>query len=181
MADDPNMNEDRDAVGEQPAGETDAVSPSRDAEVAKVTAELDAYKDKYVRLYAEFENARKRMEREKNEFVKYANEGIIVEFLEVVDNLERCIAVAKAKHQDYDAFLKGIEMVMANVADMLKKNGVVAIEAKDKPFDPHCEEVLLQEPSDTVEEGVVMEELQKGYYLGDRVVRTAKVKVASKK
>ena len=70
---------------------------------------------------------------------------------------------------------------MAHVYDLLKKNGVKSIEAKGKKFDPHCHEVLMQEETDEVEEGVVTEEFQKGYFLGDRVVRTAKVKVAKNK
>ena len=144
------------------------------------TAQGREYKDKYVRLYAEFENARKRMEREKFEFIKYANEGVLTDFLNILDDLERSVEAARAKHEDYEAFLKGIEMVMAHVYDLLKKNGVKAIEAKGKPFDPHCHEVLMQEDSQNHEDGVVMEELQKGYYLEDKVLRTAKVKVARK-
>ena len=140
--------------------------------------QLKEYKDKYLRLYAEFENARKRMERDKQEFVKYANEGLIEEFLGILDNLERSVEAAKAKHQDYEGFLKGIEMVMAHVHEMLKKNGVRKMETKDKIFDPHCHEILMQEQSEDLEDGKILEEFQKGYYLGDKVVRTAKVKVA---
>lgn len=150
-------------------------------EFKKLQEEAAQYKDRYIRLYAEFENARKRMEREKSEFVKYANEGLIVEFLGILDNLERSVEAAKAKHEDYSAFLKGIEMVMAHVYDMLKSNGVKAIEAKGKKFDPHAHEVLMQEEKEGVEDGIVLEEFQKGYLLGDRVARTAKVKVAKGK
>ena len=138
------------------------------------------YKDKYLRLYAEFDNARKRMEREKQEFTKYANEGLILEFLEILDDLERSVEAAKAKHEDYTAFLKGIEMVMAHVYEMLKKSGLKPVEAKGKMFDPHCHEVLMQEETDQQDDGIVVDEFQKGYYLGDRVIRTSKVKVAKK-
>ena len=153
----------------------------KESEHKKLLDELAGYKDKYVRLYAEFDNARKRMEREKQEFVKYANEELIVEFLAVLDDLERSVEAAKAKHEDYTAFLKGIEMVMAHVYELLKRHGVKPIVAKGKKFDPHSQEVLLQEDNEEVEEGTVLEELQKGYYLGERVVRTAKVKLAKKK
>ena len=152
----------------------------KESEYKKLLDELAQYKDKYVRLYAEFENARKRMEREKFEFVKFANEELIVEFLGILDNLERSIEVAKAKHQDYTAFLQGVEMIMAHIYDLLKKNGVKTMDVKGKMFDPHCHEVLMQEESDQLDDGVILEELQKGYYLGDRVIRTAKVKVAKK-
>ncbi|MDP8265810.1 MAG: nucleotide exchange factor GrpE [Candidatus Aceula meridiana] len=147
----------------------------------KIIDELAEYKDKYIRLFAEFDNARKRMERERGEFVRYANQELIVEFLNILDDLERSIEAARANHEDYDAFLKGIEMVMAHVYDLLKKNDVKPIEAKGKMFDPNCHEVLMQEEDDKVEEGTVLEEFQKGYMIGDRIVRTNKVKVAKKK
>ncbi|MCA9399670.1 MAG: nucleotide exchange factor GrpE [Candidatus Omnitrophica bacterium] len=147
----------------------------------KLVDEASGYKDKYVRLYAEFDNARKRMEREKIEFIKYANEELIVQFLNILDDLERAVQAAQAKKEDHAAFLKGVEMVMANIHSMLKKNGVAAMESKGKPFDHNCHEILMQEETDEYEDGIIIEEFQKGYYLGDRVVRTAKVKVAKAK
>ena len=153
----------------------------KETEHAKLIEEAAKYKEQYIRLYAEFENARKRMDREKQEFVKFANEGLITEFLGIIDNLERSIEAAKVKHQDYMAFLKGIEMVMAHVHEMLKNNGVVPVEAQGKIFDPHCHEVLMQEETEEMDDGMVMEEFQKGYRLGEKVIRTAKVKVARRK
>ena len=147
----------------------------------KVQKEFAEYKDKYVRLYAEFENARKRYERERIEFVKYANEDLIQEFLGILDDLERSVEAAKVKHQDYDAFLKGIEMVMGRVQELLKKNDVQRIKSVGEKFDPHRHEILMLVDSDEHGEGVILEEFQKGYLLGDKVVRTAKVKVAKSK
>jgi len=167
-------------VEEKQKAKKDKVIKIKESEKRQLIEEAKEYKDKYVRLYAEFDNARKRMEREKFDFVKYANEGLIIEFLGILDNLERSVEAAQAKHEDYTAFLKGIEMVMAQVHDMLGKNNVKPIESKGKVFDHNCHEILMQEESD-VEEGTVLEEFQKGYYLGDKVVRTAKVKVAKKK
>ncbi len=151
------------------------------AEYEKLAQEAAEYKDKYMRLFAEFDNARKRMEREKLDFVKYANEELLSEFLNILDDLERSVEAAKAKHEDYTAFLKGIEMVMAHVYEMLKKNNVKPIEAVGKKFDPHCHEALMQEETEQAEDDVILEEFQKGYTLGDRVIRSAKVKVAKKK
>jgi molecular chaperone GrpE len=153
----------------------------KEVELKKLQDELAQYKDKYIRLYAEFDNARKRMEREKQEFVKYANEELIVSFLNILDDLERTIEAAKSKHQDYDAFLKGTEMVMAHVYDLLKKNNVKPVKTLGLKFDPNCHEVLMQEETNNFEDGIVMEEFQKGYCLGDKIVRTAKVKLAKKK
>ncbi len=159
----------------------DKIIEIKESEYKRLVAEAAEYKDKHVRLYAEFENTRKRLERDKQEFIKYANESVIVEFLGVLDNLERSVEAAQTKHEDYTAFLKGVEMVMAQTYDMLSKNGVKSIEAKGKMFDPHCHEILMQEETDEIEEGMVIEEFQKGYYLWDRIVRTVKVKVAKKK
>lgn len=151
------------------------------AEYEKLVREAAEYKDKYMRLFAEFDNARKRMEREKLEFVKYANEGLLSEFLNILDDLERSVDAAKAKHEDYTAFLKGIELVMAQVYEMLKKNNVKPIASLGKKFDPHCHEALMQEETEQAEDDMILEEFQKGYALGDRVIRSAKVKVAKRK
>ncbi len=153
----------------------------KESDYQKLLADLAEYKDKYLRLYAEFDNARKRMERERLEFVKYANEGLLSEFLNILDDLERSMEAAKARHEDYAAFLKGIEMVMAHIYEMLKLNRVKPLGSVGKKFDPHVHEVLMLSESDGVEEGTVLEEFQKGYLLEDRVIRTAKVKVAKKK
>src|SRR3989338_6711361 len=151
----------------------------KDAECQKSAEEAAKYKDQYIRLYAEFENARKRMERERLGFIKYANGGLITEFLSILDNLERSVEAAQARHEDYEAFLKGVQMIMAQIHEMLKKNDVKPIEASGLMFDPHRHEVLMQEETDGHEEGTVLDEFQKGYTLGDRVIRTSKVKVRS--
>jgi len=153
----------------------------KESEHAQLIEDAAKYKEQYIRLYAEFENARKRMDREKQEFVRYANEGLIVEFLGILDNLERSVESAKTKHEDYEAFVKGIEMVMIHIHDMLKRNDVKPIEVKGKMFDPHSHEVLMQEEREDLDDGTVIEEFQKGYCLGEKVVRTAKVKVSKKK
>ena len=150
-------------------------------EYQKLKEEAAGFKERYARLYAEFDNARKRMERERMEFVRYASQNILEEFTAVLDDLERSIEAANARHEDYAAFLKGIEMVMAHIYEMLKKHDVKPMESVGKKFDPNYHEALMQVESDQFEDGVITEELQKGYLLGDRVLRTAKVKVAKRK
>jgi len=142
---------------------------------------LKDYQDRFLRLQADFDNARKRLEKEKIEFIKYANEGIILESLSILDDLERSVETAETKHQDPNTFLKGIEMILAHFYEMLKKKGVSPIEAKGKIFDHNFHEALMQVETDEFSEDTVIEELQKGYMLEDRVIRTAKVKVAKKK
>lgn len=136
--------------------------------------------DKLLRLQADFENTRKRLEREKQDFVKFANEGIILELLVILDDLERVVALAETGHEDFAAFLKGIEMILTHLYEMLKEYGVKPIEAQGKLFDPCYHEALMQVESKDAPEHTVIEELQKGYLLNDRVIRTAKVKVSKK-
>jgi molecular chaperone GrpE len=136
--------------------------------------------DKCLRMQADFENMRKRLEREKQDFLKFANEGIIVEFLNVLDDLERTVGLAQEHHQDLPAFLKGVEMILAHLYEMLKDYGVKPIEAEGKIFDPHFHEALMQIENKELPEHTIVEELQKGYLLNDRVIRTSKVKVSKK-
>jgi len=133
---------------------------------------------KVLRLQADFENTRKRIEREKQDFVKFANEGIILELLNVLDDLERSVSLAETHKEDLTAFLKGVEMILAHLYEMLKEYGLKPIDAQGKIFDPHYHEALLQIENKDLPEHTVVEELQKGYLLNERVIRTAKVKVS---
>jgi len=178
---DPENHKEEAVIPEEVLGSDEPVISMKESEYKKLLKELAECKDKQLRLCAEFDNVRKRMDREKLDFVKYANQELLADFLDILDDLERSVEAAKANHEDYDAFLKGVEMVMAHVYDLLRKNDVAPIEAKGKMFDPHCHEALMQEERDDVEEGIVVDEFQKGYMLGDKVIRTNKVKVAKKK
>ncbi len=156
----------------------------KESEYLKLKEEADKAKehwDKILRLQADFENTRKRMEKEKQDFVKFANEGIILELLNILDDLERTVELAESKHQDVAAFLKGVEMILAHLYEMLKEYGVTPIEAKGKLFDPHYHEALMQIEDKELPEHTVVEELQKGYLLNDRVIRTTKAKVSKQK
>ncbi|MBN1913380.1 MAG: nucleotide exchange factor GrpE [Candidatus Omnitrophica bacterium] len=152
-------------------------------EYQKLKQEADKaqeYWDKLLRLQADFENTRKRLEKDKQDFLKFAQEEVIVELLNILDDLERAVELAQSKHQDFPAFLKGVEMILAHLYDMLKGRGVKPIEAEGKIFDPNYHEALMQAEDNDVPEHTVMEELQKGYLFNDRVIRTAKVKVSKK-
>jgi molecular chaperone GrpE len=155
----------------------------KEAEYLALKEEADKakeYLDKMLRLQADFENTRKRLEREKQDFVKFANEGIILELLNILDDLERTLDLAQHKHQDLAAFLKGVEMILTHLYEMLKGYGVKPIEAEGKLFDPHFHEALMQVENKELPEHTIVEELQKGYSMNDRVIRTAKVKVSKK-
>ena len=145
---------------------------------AKPAEENIDYKDKYVRILAEFDNMRKRHERERIELIKYAHEEVIVECLKVYDDLERSLTAFKSKEGSDANLVKGLEMVYKNMKDLMGKYDVKPIEVVGKPFDHNTQEVLMQQETTEFPDGTVMQELEKGYTLGGRVVRTAKVKVA---
>ncbi len=154
--------------------ESEYLQLKEEADKAKV------YWDRLLRLQADFDNTRKRLDREKQDFVKFANEGIILELLNILDDLERTLELAESKHQDLPAFLKGVEMILSHLYEMLKEYGIKPIEAQGKLFDPNYHEALMQAENKDVPEHTILEELQKGYLLNDRVIRTAKVKVSKK-
>ncbi|MDD5195824.1 MAG: nucleotide exchange factor GrpE [Candidatus Omnitrophica bacterium] len=140
--------------------------------------EYNALWDKYLRSCADLDNTRKRLEKEKQDLIKYANEEIILELLNILDDLERTISLADGKHEDVSIFSKGVEMILAHLYEMLKERGVKPIEAEGKIFDPHFHEALMQVENPDLPEHTIVEELQKGYLLNDRVIRTSKVKVS---
>ncbi len=170
-----------DAASEEPTipEEEDELTHLRKQIEAK-EAEVKDHYDARLRLQAEFDNFKKRKEREILDFRKYANESFIKELLMIVDDFERAIAAAEQTHKLED-FLKGIELIFEKFLGVLKKKGVTEIEAQGQPFNPEIHEALTQIETDEVEEGIVAAVFQKGYYLHDRVILAPKVGVAKKK
>lgn len=178
-----NHKENEKQVQSLPAKEEEKLVSLKESEYLKLKTEADKaseHWDRLLRMQADFENTRKRLEKEKQDFIKFANEGIILELLNILDDLERTVELAESKHQDLTNFLKGVEMILAHLYEMLKVYGVKPIEAEGKLFDPHYHEALMQIENKDVPEHTIVEELQKGYMLNDRVIRTAKVKVSKK-
>lgn len=127
---------------------------------------------------AEFINYRKRLEEEQSRLLKYCNEDLIKEILPVLDNFERAIKMDDQNLEDeVSKFLSGFKMIYCNLVNILKQNGVVEIDGNNKPFDPVYHEAILTEKCD-LEEGMVIEVLQKGYILKEKVIRPAMVKVS---
>ena len=144
-------------------------------ELAKVAAERDEYLDLLQRLQADFENYRKRAARDQERLVAHAHERIIRELLPVLDDLERALDAAE-RHEEAQ-LVEGVELVEKSLRKALEKEGLREIET-DGPFDPHVHEAVLAQPRDGAEPGSVVEVVQRGYRLGDRVVRPARVIVA---
>lgn len=144
--------------------------------LAMVAAERDAYLDGLQRLKAEFENFRKRADRDVLEARARARMGLLAEFLPVLDNLER--ALSAAEHHEEGKVLEGVRLTHSMFADLLRKEGVTEVDPLGAAFDPHMHEALMTQPSDS-EEGTVTAVFERGYVFGDRVLRPAKVVVSA--
>lgn len=148
----------------------------RESEIKLLKTENKTLKEEYLRKIAEMENLRKRLEREKGEFYQYALSELLKELFDVLDNFER--ALETQSKGNGKTFREGIEMIYKQYQDLLMKQGVKPIEIKEKKFDPHLHQAFMTEESEDVEEPEVVEELQKGYTLHNRLLRPALVKVA---
>lgn len=147
------------------------------AQLEKQSNLADEYLDHLRRLKAEFENYKKREERQRAEFIKCANEGLITELLPVMDSLERALNGVHASH-DLESFLPGVELIRKQLEDVLVKNGVVPIETIGKPFDPRVHEAMMHVESDEYLEDTIAQELRKGYLFNNKVIRAAQVAVS---
>ena len=147
-----------------------------DVEVIK--RERDDFYDRFLRKSAEFENYRKRVERERREQADHTVTDLLVDLLNVVDDFERALAVSA--DEESEGYRKGVELIYAKLQDLLRRRGVKPIEALGADFDPNIHQAVAQEPSDEHREGEVTEEMRRGYMLGDRLLRPAMVKVASR-
>jgi molecular chaperone GrpE len=155
---------------EEPEPEAPAPDPLETA-----IAERDAYLDLAQRVQADFENYRKRAVREQERLVAHAHERLVRELLPILDDLERALEAAE-RHEEAQ-LVEGVKLVEQSLRTALRKEGLAEIETNGA-FDPHVHEALLTQPSDDVESGSVLEVVQRGYRVGDRVVRPAKVIVA---
>lgn len=149
-----------------------------EAKVLKLEEEVKSSEDKYLRLYAEFENFKKRKNQEIETNNKYKSQKIISEILPSLDNLER--ALASTQENDENAgLLKGVQMVYEGLQNALSSEGVELIEPTGEEFDPNFHQAVMQDNDSEKEAGIVLETFQKGYKLKDRVIRPAMVKVNS--
>lgn len=162
-------------IGEVEALEEEELDPVA-AELAALQDERDELKEQALRARAEFENYRKRMARESERIRKTAAEGLMRDLLPIVDNLERALSHVEDKS---DGLAQGVEMIVKQFADVLSAKGLEVIPAKGEPFDPNIHEALTHQPSDEYPADTVMEEFQRGYRLGDYVLRPTQVVVSS--
>lgn len=175
---------DLDAAHELPAAEdtaeqTETTESARAAddgsELQKVRAERDMLVDRLARLQAEFENARKRTAREQQDFREYAVADAVKALLPSLDSFERALQTSTA---DKSEFRSGVELIYKQLQDALQKLGLRAIPAKGEPFDPHLHEAIEMVETPDADDHQILEELQRGYKLKDRLLRPSMVKVA---
>lgn len=159
----------------EPVAEAPAEKPAEQPDVAAVVADRDAARDQLLRTLADFDNYRKRIARDNERTRMLAGEAIVREMLPVLDNLERAVDHADA---DPAALAEGVKMVLGQFRGVLERHGLKQIPALNEPFDPHVHEALMQAESDEVPPDHVVQEFEKGYKLGDFVLRPAKVVVS---
>jgi molecular chaperone GrpE len=165
------------ALPEEGTPDADAVDQATTAaDPARLRQERDDHYDRLLRLTAEFDNYRKRVERERRETFERAAASIIEDLLPIVDDFERALGADAGPGAE--PYKKGVEIIHRQLADLLTRRGVTAIETVGADFDPHLHQAVAYEPAPGAREGEVIEELRRGYKLGDRLLRPAMVKVA---
>lgn len=147
-------------------------------EINQLKEEVNQWKDKFLRKMAEFDNYKKRVEQDQIQLIKFANEKLIKDLLPVIDDFERTLTFSKDELKN-NSILQGVEMVYNKLMKILSDYGLKKIDALNQPFDFNYHEALLQVPKDGVEPLTVIEEVEKGYILNDKVIRHSKVIVSS--
>ncbi len=152
-----------------------AATEEQQSELERVRAERAAYLDRAARLQAELENFRKRSEKQQQEFREYAIADAMKALLPILDSLDRALNTKAASREDFHA---GIELIDKQFHDALAKLGVQPVQAQGEPFDPNLHQAIQMVDTDEVEDNHVIDELQRGYKLKDRLLRPAMVRVA---
>lgn len=166
-----------DEVAEEVAEEKTAEQLLQE-KIEKLEEEVKASEDKYLRLYAEFENFKRRKNQEIETNNIYKSQKVITEMLPSLDNLERALQV-ESDNEEVKSLLKGVEMVHEGLLNVLKTEGVEVVETENVQFDPNFHHAVMQGEESDKESGVILDTFQKGYKLKDRVIRPAMVKVNS--
>lgn len=162
-------------VGSGDAGGTGEKDLALQLEEAK--QQLDEYKDKLLRMAADFDNTKKRLAREREISLKYAEENLLKELLPTIDNLERALEQSR-EAGEAAGLLEGVEMILAGLQASLEKFGLTPVDSLGRQFDPNFHEAIAMEASEESAENMVMKEYQKGYLYKDRLLRAAKVVVS---
>lgn len=164
------------AVKEEQKAEKKDKKPKKNAEVEKLKAELEAKNDLLLRTAAEFDNFKKRTERERAGISEFAKANVIKQILPILDNIDRAAILEDKQSPEY---IKGIELIVKQFESLSEKLGIKDLASKGDTFDPTCHEAVMHVEDETLGENVIAEVLQRGYKIGDTVIRPAMVKVAN--
>lgn len=148
----------------------------KDEEITSLKTQVDQEQEKYLRLYAEFENYKRRIQKENDTQRKYQAQGVLSDVLPTLDNFERALQI-EGDDESFNSLKKGVEMVYSSLVKSLEDNGLEAIKSEGEAFDPNYHQAVVQDNNPDFESGHITEELQKGYKLKDRVLRPSMVKV----
>lgn len=159
----------------------DPPAPETEVEIQKLVEERDNLQDRLLRRQAEFENYKKRAERERSEYVQFASAELIRELLNVLDSFDLAIRNASAEGAGSAEMLRGFDLIYKQFLDTLGRFGLKAIEARGQPFDPNFHQAISTVASDDVAENTVVEELRRGYTLNGKLLRAAMVSVSAGK
>ena len=162
-------------AAEKPANEKKEKKSKKETEIEKLKKELESKNDLLLRTAAEFDNFKKRTERERAGVAEFAKANIIKQLLPILDNIDRAAAVDK----DNPDYIKGIEMIVKQFEELSKTLGITEIASVGDPFDPNCHEAVMHIEDENLTENVISAVLQKGYKIGDTVIRPAMVPVAN--
>lgn len=164
-------------AAETSEAEGKAAEEAQGAELKEARAQAEELQQRLLRAQADFDNFRRRTVKEKEELAQYASSKLVTELLPVLDNFERALAAAQTGSEE-QSFVKGVDMIFRQLTQVLEQEGVKAMNAVGEPFNPEFHQAIMQVESEEHEEGIVVEEVQKGYMLKDRVLRPAMVKVS---
>ncbi|HCA7836348.1 TPA: nucleotide exchange factor GrpE [Staphylococcus pseudintermedius] len=154
----------------------DETQDLKDEEIASLKAEVDAKEEQYLRLYAEFENYKRRIQNEAQTQKRYQAQKVLTDVLPALDNFERALKI-EGDDESFNALKKGVEMVYESLLKALEDNGLEKIKTEGEQFDPNFHQAVMQDENPDFESGQITEELQAGYQLKDRVLRASMVKV----
>jgi molecular chaperone GrpE len=171
------MSDERLETPGEPATATPPENAEGLSEIAQLQKERDDYYDRLLRKTAEFDNYRKRTDRERQQLADTAAADLLKELLPLVDDMERALK-ANAGSDGADAIRRGVELIHKQLLETLRKRGVTPIESLGTDFDPHFHMAVAYEPAEGRRDGEIIEEFTRGYMLGDRLLRPAMVKVA---
>lgn len=164
------------AANKDASNEEDENVDPKDQEIERLQQLANDNEEKYLRLYAEFENYKRRIQNENKINKTYQAQGVLTDILPTIDNIERALQI-EGDDDSFKSLQKGVQMVHESLLRALKDNGLEEIESEGQAFDPNVHQAVVQDDNPEYESGVITQELQKGYKLKDRVLRASMVKV----